>query len=249
MDNTERFTEKAAFYDQARPSYALEFISWLAGRYALAPGKVVADIGSGTGKLADLLVKSGCLVYGVEPNDAMRRAGEANLAAAENFISLKASAEHTTLPDSSVDLVTVGQAFHWFDFSAFRNECRRVLKNPQAIVLVWNIRVANEQAQETAELLHRFCPRFTGFGGGAAALADQIDWFFDSDVAARHFANDLRYDREGFIARTCSGSYAPDEREEGYAAFVAALSELFDKFAVDGVMTIANETVAYSPRN
>ena len=46
------------------------------------------------------------------------------------------SAEETSFYDHSFDLITVGQAIHWFDFEAFYNEVKRVLK-PSGILVFW----------------------------------------------------------------------------------------------------------------
>lgn len=45
-------------------------------------------------------------------------------------------AESTALEDSSVDLVTVGQALHWFDLDRFYAEVRRVLR-PRGVLAAW----------------------------------------------------------------------------------------------------------------
>ena len=47
-----------------------------------------------------------------------------------------APAEHSGLADASVDLVTVAQALHWFDVTAFYAEARRVAR-PGALLAVW----------------------------------------------------------------------------------------------------------------
>jgi ubiquinone/menaquinone biosynthesis C-methylase UbiE len=47
-----------------------------------------------------------------------------------------APAERTGLPDSSVDLLTVAEGFHWFDFKPFHKEARRVLK-PGGVIALW----------------------------------------------------------------------------------------------------------------
>ena len=83
---------------------------------------MIADIGSGTGFLSELFLKNGNRVFGVEPNEAMRQAGEEYLASYDGFASIDGSAEATTLDDASVDFVTAGQAFHWFDQTAARRE-------------------------------------------------------------------------------------------------------------------------------
>jgi ubiquinone/menaquinone biosynthesis C-methylase UbiE len=76
---------------------------------------LVADIGSGTGNLARLFLDAGHQVIGVEPNLEMRKAGERMLADHPAFHSLDGTAECIPLETKSVDLVTVGQALHWFD--------------------------------------------------------------------------------------------------------------------------------------
>jgi len=246
MDNTHRFTGKAEIYTKARPCYAPEFIRWLFDELGFRKGQVVADIGCGPGNLAEALVKKGCTVYGVEPNEDMRNEGEGNLAAYDRFISVRATAEHTGLADKSVDWVTVGQAFHWFDPVAFKNECQRILKVPEKIVLVWNVRIDdNAQVRETASVFGKFCPEFKGFGGGLAHIQDRIAAFFNHSFAARRFRHDLICDKDKFIERSLSGSYALQEEDPQYPLYVAALEALFEKYAVGRLITIPNETIAY----
>lgn len=84
---------------------------------------IVADIGSGTGILSRQLLVRGLHVIGVEPNNDMRNVAEQSLNIHSRFISINATAENTTLKENSVDLVTVAQAFHWFDKKAFKIEC------------------------------------------------------------------------------------------------------------------------------
>src|SRR5260370_25008544 len=85
------------------------------GECGLRPGHVVADVGSGTGLLSELFLKNGNRVYGVEPNEAMRQAGEEYLASFDGFTSVNGSAEATTLDDASVDFVAAGQTFYWVE--------------------------------------------------------------------------------------------------------------------------------------
>ena len=94
----------------------------------MTPASSLADVGSGTGILSELFLREGVRVYGVEPNREMREAGERLLSAYENFVSVEGRAEATTLEDASVDFVTPGQAFHWFDPAAARREFMRILK-------------------------------------------------------------------------------------------------------------------------
>lgn len=114
---------------------------------------VVADIGSGTGKLSELFLRNGNPVYGVEPNPEMRAAGENLLSSYPGFVSVSGSAEATMLPDQSADFITAGQAFHWFDQKQARREFERILKPDSFVVLVWNERLADTPFLEAYEML------------------------------------------------------------------------------------------------
>ncbi len=76
MDPTQRFSTRVANYVKYRPSYPKAIIDLLATECGLTPNSVVADVGSGTGLLAELFLKAGNRVLGVEPNREMREAGE-----------------------------------------------------------------------------------------------------------------------------------------------------------------------------
>ena len=165
--NEEKFTGKADVYTKYRPSYPDEFINYLFSEIGFAKDCVIADIGSGTGKLTELLLKRDCFVYGVEPNDDMRSTAEKLFANYHNFKSVNASAENTGLPDDSINYITVAQAFHWFDRKSFRQECQRILKRQGKAVLVWNSRdSSSELVIENDSVNRKFCPDFKGFSGG-----------------------------------------------------------------------------------
>ncbi|HEY3855006.1 MAG TPA: hypothetical protein VGO67_11475 [Verrucomicrobiae bacterium] len=80
MRSTERFSNRVENYVKFRPGYPAGLIELLQRECQLGAGSVVADIGSGTGILTDLLLKSGASVFGIEPNGPMREAGEKLLA-------------------------------------------------------------------------------------------------------------------------------------------------------------------------
>ena len=74
-------------------------------------------------------MQRGLDVVAVEPGDEMRAVLERVLPEVE---ALAGTAEAIPLPDASVDAVTVGQAFHWFDPEAALAEMRRVLDRTAA---------------------------------------------------------------------------------------------------------------------
>ena len=123
-----RFSTRVDNYVKYRPDYPPAIIEHLRDECGLHTDSSIADVGSGTGKLSELFLKNGNRVYGVEPNREMREAGERLLSGYERFKSVDGSAEATTLAAASVDFVTAGQAFHWFDHAAARREFARILK-------------------------------------------------------------------------------------------------------------------------
>lgn len=111
MDNTKKFSGKATVYAGTRPGYAPTFLDYLP-EIGIKKGSTVADIGSGTGIFSKSLLEMGCSVYGVEPNDDMRKESEENLGQFTTFHPVNGTAEHTTLPEKSMNFIAVAQAFH-----------------------------------------------------------------------------------------------------------------------------------------
>jgi SAM-dependent methyltransferase len=114
-DSTKRFSTRVPFYVRSRPGYPASLIEFFRSNLSLKPDHTIADIGSGTGILSQLFLHNGNTVYCIEPNAEMRAAGDSQLAQYPNYRPIHGTAEATTLADSSVDFVTAGQAFHWFD--------------------------------------------------------------------------------------------------------------------------------------
>src|SRR5947209_4065708 len=104
-DPTARFGSRVADYVATRPGYPPAVLDSLHAEAGLTPGSVIADVGSGTGLSSEMFLKNGNTVYGVEPNAEMRAAGEQLLAGYPKFHSAAGTAEDTTLPDASIDLI------------------------------------------------------------------------------------------------------------------------------------------------
>jgi SAM-dependent methyltransferase len=131
------FEANAEAYERARPSYPAEAVALIVGRGLIGPGRRVLDLAAGTGKLTRLLVPTGADVVAVEPVAGMR----AQLGRLPDRVEvLDGTAEHLPLDADSVDAVTVGQAFHWFEPMVALAEIRRVLRHAGHLFLAWNTR-------------------------------------------------------------------------------------------------------------
>lgn len=246
MNTTQNFSGLANVYTMGRPVYATEFIDMLYSKYGVTEESIIADIGSGTGKLAKQLLDKGSMVYGVEPNADMRSIAIRELQNYAKFEAVNGTASQTTLKDNSIDYVTVAQAFHWFDVTEFKKECKRILRKDGLVFLVWNMRdMSSVVNQASYEIYKEYCPKFKGFSGGIQKDDIRIREFFDNDYEYVTFKNPLFYDKETFIHRSLSGSYSLRQGEEGYSEYVLRLRELFDEYEENGYLEMANNTVVY----
>src|SRR4051812_3683515 len=128
MDKLDRFSNRVENYIKYRPTYPEAVLEFLKQKGIVKADSVIADIGSGTGISAELFLKNGNKVIGVEPNKDMREAAERLLKNYPSFESKAATAEETGLTNGSVDVIMAGQAFHWFDKQKCREEFKRILK-------------------------------------------------------------------------------------------------------------------------
>lgn len=254
INSTARFSDRVENYIQYRPRYPEEVLDILREEIGLAPSHHVADIGSGTGFLAELFLKNGNLVYGVEPNREMREAGEKLLAAYPNFRSIDAPAEMTTLDDRSVDIVTAGQAFHWFDGDRAKEEFRRILNPEGAIVLVWNDRKIDATPFLAAyeDLLQRFAPEYRTVYHRTIIADDahDLERFFAPGGFRRRVVPDYTqlFDFDGLKGRLLSSSYAPNQGDPAHEPMIAALRTIFDEHQIDGHVAFIYDTEIYIGR-
>lgn len=247
-DTTRRFSDRVRDYIRYRPDYPAEILPLLVRETGFSSKFTVADIGSGTGKLAALFLDYGNGVYGVEPNDEMRRAAEELLAGYENFTSLKGTAEATGLPDESVDIITAGQAFHWFDVPNARIEFRRILKPDGAVVLIWN-----QWSADLSPLLADYQALLTAFSLDAGRVrhsspkvdADMATFFGPEGYKQYTLDNKQVFNFEGFKGRLLSSSYAPLPGHPNHDPMMARLREIFDAHQQDGVVVFDYKTHVY----
>lgn len=234
-DPTARFTDRAADYAAARPGYPPQIATTLIAEFALAPGAVVADLGSGTGLSCEPFLRAGLTVIGVEPNAAMRAEGDRQLAAFARFRSVAGTAEATTLPAASVDLVIAAQAFHWFDIAATRAEALRILKEPRA-ALIWNDRDATGSrfAEGYEQLLLDFGIDYAQIRHRHAHEESVAAFFGDRQFRVASFPNPTSLDWPLLVARLNSASYVPKPQHPAHAPMMQRLRPLFDTNARDG---------------
>jgi len=246
-DAKQRFSNRVADYVRYRPGYPSALLELLRDECGLQPEHAIADIGSGTGLLAQLFLDNGNRVYGIEPNAEMRAAGEEFLREHENFTSIDGSAEATTLGDASVEFITAGQAFHWFEPQAARREFLRILKPQGWVVIIWNDRRMEETqfGHDYESLLVRFGNDYTRVKDAYPEVGHVRDFFGERPFVSRDLPNEQHFDWEGLCGRLRSSSYAPTEGHLNYAPMMAELRKIFDATSENGFVRMEYFTRIY----
>ena len=238
-DSTERRLHATSFdavadaYERARPGYPLYAVRWLVGETP----RDMLDLGAGTGKLTRLLAGLGHRVVAVEPLDGMR---EQLARAVPGVEALSGSAEAIPLPDDSVDVVTVAQAFHWFDHEPALREIARVLHPGGRLALVWNVR--DDRHAWVAELSEAMV-------GRAGVDRDAIDPIDASGLfgPVEHvlFDHVQEIDRNALRELVLSRSYCAVLSEAERMPVFAQIDALFDTHAHYGVLALPYVTECF----
>jgi len=126
----DNFSTGAQDYAQFRPESPDGIFDFL---YSKVNGYGVAwDCGTGNGQVALKLAERFEKVYGTDiSNEQLMRAVKR-----DNIEYRCERTEKTSFPDHSIDIITIGQAIHWFDFDTFYNEVRRVAKHG-GLIAAW----------------------------------------------------------------------------------------------------------------
>ncbi|RDI42543.1 class I SAM-dependent methyltransferase [Aquicella lusitana] len=130
MKYTDHFGEKSAEYRQFRPDYPKELYDYLSG--IVHEHELAWDCGTGNGQAAIMLAACFDDVIATDINQAQLDAAIKK----KNIQYRCCPAEKTDINASTVDLITVAQALHWFNLESFYNEAKRVLK-PEGIIAAW----------------------------------------------------------------------------------------------------------------
>ena len=220
--HTERFTDRARVYAATRPAQPPTAVAFVLEGLGDASAVHVADLGSGTGLSARAFAAAGATVSAIEPNAAMRAVADPH----PLVTSIAASAERTTLADSSVDVVAACTAWHWFDHALVVPEIRRILK-PRGRLAIMEINFNEEHPFTRAwrSAFWKFGKRVSEMPGN---LIDHATALNPGSVSHAEFPFGHMLDRAGLHAYTDSNSLAPGAGPD-YDGLHAAIDELLDE--------------------
>jgi SAM-dependent methyltransferase len=246
-DAKQRFSNRVEDYARYRPSYPPGVLDFLKENCNLHREHIIADIGSGTGLLSKLFLENGNHVYGIEPNAEMQAGGEEFLHGYPNFASIAGSAEATTLAEHSIDFVTAGQAFHWFDPIASRKEFSHILKPGGWVVVVCNERQTDSTPflRDYEALLHRFGTDYARVSD-SYPVPEDMEGFFGHNFLSHEVPNLQEFDFDGLSGRLRSSSYSPAANHPNFPQMMNELKHIFAAYRKNGIVRFDYRTRVYA---
>ncbi|NCD71478.1 class I SAM-dependent methyltransferase [Mucilaginibacter agri] len=244
---TVRFSNRVENYVKYRPGYPAAVIQFLQQEFGLNADSYIADIGSGTGIFTKLLLDEGYKVYAVEPNEPMKEAAEKDLRTCKNFTSVAGTAEHTNLLANSIDLVTCATAFHWFDVEKSRDEFKRILKPGGSVALIWNVRSVDSDAFAIAydQLFEQYTGKYKD-SKERTVNGERLKGFFkDGIFETKTYPYQQVFDLDGLVGRSFSSSYSPLQDTTEGDILTQNLTNLFNKYQIDGKVYFNYDTKMY----
>jgi len=248
-DPVTRFSNRAENYAKYRPGYPNELVTILKSECGLTESSTIADVGSGTGILSEVFLRNGNKVFGIEPNAPMREFAERDLGEFPRFVSIDATAEATTLEPASIDFITAGQAFHWFDQEKARREFKRILKPGGWVILIWNERRIDSTPflRDYENLLLRYGTDYQKIRH--ENVAADIDGFYaPGSFKLQSVDNVQHFDFESLKGRTYSASYTPEPGDPNFDLMVSDLEKIFNARQCDGIVDFEYYTRIYYGR-
>ncbi|KAH8553176.1 S-adenosyl-L-methionine-dependent methyltransferase [Umbelopsis sp. PMI_123] len=134
MATFSKATFNSALYRSFRPVYSKPTYNIIYDFHANKGGKFdhAVDIGTGTGQVAVELAEKFKHVHGTDLSAKMLEAAIPK----PNIEYTACPAENLPFDDSSIDVITSAQAFHWFKHDQFFKEAKRVLKPNGTIAII-----------------------------------------------------------------------------------------------------------------
>ena len=205
----------------------------------------MADIGAGPGFVAKHFVDRVSMVQVIEPEKEMRALAEKAFGGKSTCQVLAASAEETTLPPASVDLITVGQAIHWFNPEETRKEFLRILKPSGWLAVLRNYGTDAVYGEEVGTLFERFSKPEPS---RLISRPPMNFYYGNEDFQKMLFAFDFSLNWEQFLGSLMSSAWIPDEDDQNFDEFKTAAMKVFDSLSHMGIVTSSGETELFLGR-
>lgn len=234
------FNNKAKDYANGRPTYPKEILDKLI-ELGIDKNSNIADIGAGTGLFTNMLCELGSNIFAIEPNLEMINECK-EYCDYSNIRFICAPAEKTTLEDNSIDMITIAQAFHWFDKKLCKIEFKRILRENGHVLTIWNsLEEDNDFTKDYMNLIHKYEIKTNAGNSYFNADKEKFD-FFGQDFEKVYYDNYQRMTLNSLISNAVSISYTPSKADKEYNEFIDKVTDLFNRYNKEGYVTFHYKT-------
>ncbi|MGC8609352.1 MAG: class I SAM-dependent methyltransferase [Thermoplasmata archaeon] len=243
--NDENFTGKNDANQKYKSAYPNEIIKILHDKYGFNEEMMVADIGCDKEILADLFLENGNQVICVDPDPNRLSIAKKKLASYKKIAFVNGKAESTTLQDHTVNVISTGQAFRWFDTDKARREFKRILKAPNLVVIVWNERDSRDPfAAQYDEIVREFSKERSKTGSTNIPV-ERIYSFFNYEYDYYQPDNTQSLDLDSLMNRYLVSTYGLTENDPKYKDAISRLRDIFNTNQKNGKITIKYTTKVF----
>ncbi|WP_227793593.1 class I SAM-dependent methyltransferase [Paenibacillus guangzhouensis] len=230
--------EKALLYDQYRLPYSKEACTFIIHAANASQGNV-ADIGAGTGLLTRHFVGNVRKIYAIEPEQEMRRVACEMIGSRDDIEYIDGTAENTQLPDRSVDLIVVANAYHRFEPEHTIQEFKRIMR-PGAMLAIFSYHDDTGFLSDTMEICRE--------GAYRNRLSNTrhtkpVTYFYGEAAPSRYvFQQEHEESWEEYWGAVVSGMESPNESEAWFEEFKEAHHKRFRGLERNGVIKVNYST-------
>ena len=243
------FGEAAADYGTFRAGFPDSLFDRLSEFGVGSSGQRVVDLGTGTGTLARSFAIRGCDVLGIDPDERMlSQARELDTQSRISVSYMQATAENTGLEDSSTDVVTAGQCWHWFDRPKATQEVLRILNRSGKLVIAhfdW-LPLAGNMVEATERLIEEHNPKWN-FGGGRGIHPEWLPGLSEAglqDLETFSYDIDVPYTPEAWRGRIRASAGVAALSPEGVQSFDSSLAEVLSNRYPSEVLEVPHRVFA-----
>ena len=239
MTTISRFDDYVDLYDKYRLKYNIDVINNV---IKLIKSDIdissIVDIGAGTGILTRQLLKYKFNnYYAIEPNKKMQDKSikrDIN----KKITHINDVSNKTNIKTSSIDVVFVGTAIHWFEPKKTLKEFKRILKKNGYLVILTS-GYTGAIGEDLHILFQKYKKHRCKTERYRSGLTNYSNQFYT--IISR---KPIKFSIDKFVGLELSMSTAPKQTDSYYQDFVQNLKKIFKKYSTNGILVVHQKTTA-----